>query len=120
MVRRPPEFTRTDTPFPYPTLFQQGRDLGCLVGHLFRGSFCQRAVVSRGRPQKATRGPMGPLSDTTGFRRRGMKRASTKPDLSPSKKASVEAFRRPDRKHVGEGKSVAVRLDFGARRYIKK
>src|SRR3546814_12470410 len=28
MIRRPPRSTRTDTPFPYPTLFRSGTSLG--------------------------------------------------------------------------------------------
>src|SRR3546814_14823265 len=33
MIRRPPESTRTDTPFPYTTLFRSGSDEG---NHHFR------------------------------------------------------------------------------------
>src|SRR3546814_3079920 len=29
MIRRPPRSTRTDTPFPYTTLFRSGRRLSC-------------------------------------------------------------------------------------------
>src|SRR3546814_11085449 len=31
MIRRPPRSTRTDTLFPYTTLFRSGRSEGCLV-----------------------------------------------------------------------------------------
>src|SRR3546814_6252435 len=59
MFRRPPSSTRTDTPFPYPTLFRSARGLGArptfrpvvhFLGRqvLFHGDGRLKAPISRG------------------------------------------------------------------------
>src|SRR3546814_20163346 len=49
MIRRPPRSTRTDTLFPYTTLFRSGRDLDCRGGRLRdRGRGGDRGEGGRG------------------------------------------------------------------------
>src|SRR3546814_4027742 len=58
MVRRPPRFTRTDTLFPYTTLFRSARCRGtagssrsrCLGDRSWRGSRCRRWDTSLASP----------------------------------------------------------------------
>src|SRR3546814_16725673 len=60
MRRRPPRSTRTDTLFPYTTLFRSGRLVESLVKSVGAG-ICQASVIERGREigvdQIAPKGP---------------------------------------------------------------
>src|SRR3546814_18522370 len=102
MIRRPPRSTRTDTLFPYTTLFRSDPPLR------------RRHLL----PRPPLRGPRSALHPQPGDRTRG--------DHVPraARGAAEEARgggRRPaDRKCVVEGKSVSVRVDIGGRRIIKK
>src|SRR3546814_3930271 len=47
MLRRPPRSTRTDTLFPYTTLFRSRRDRGCARPVAYRSSRCDRHTEHR-------------------------------------------------------------------------
>src|SRR3546814_16179691 len=94
LIRRPPRSTRTDTLFPYATLFRSGVDPLSRLRPVHRH-------VDRARRRSEGFQPRGaiPLSVADAYRRAG----------------------RPlDRKSVVSGKSVSVRVDLGGRRIIKK
>src|SRR3546814_17867506 len=120
MIRLPPRSTRTDTLVPYTTLFRSHVDAlevfaqpAMLLGALLVGELARIAALTRGADAKAE------------------ELAAQRLDLLPRLRAHVEAFdlRSPTpgrlpplaRKTVGEGKSVAVRVDLvGLRPYHKK
>src|SRR3546814_17142903 len=93
MIRRPPRSTRTDTLFPYTTLF--------------------RSRVAAGDGTRGA-GGAGDRGDTA--------RAGAPPDACADGRATRRsaAGGMKDRKKVGEGKSVAVRVDLGSRPLLKK
>src|SRR3546814_18256095 len=106
MIRRPPRSTRTDTLFPYTTLFRS----------------CDRA--ERRIVRDAVRG-----GDRLGggFERVGHREFHTQASSGfafGEQRADVQSFgeqileRIADRKSVVSGKSVSVRVDLGGRRNI--
>src|SRR3546814_12527269 len=101
MIRRPPRSTRTDTLFPYTTLFRSARRQGCRRG---RGDRARLSAADRGG--RAVR---------SGAR-----------SVARLRWRAFVAARWPcgggarDRKSAGEGKSVAVSVGQGGRRIIKK
>src|SRR3546814_13627826 len=122
MIRRPPRSTRTDTLFPYTTLFRAPRSAG-------RRAAMPRVVESAcpvlpGREAFAA----APCPKRSGAAPRREERAAAAP---PVRSRSPAAHRpvprrdraRPgsaDRKSVVSGKGVSVRVDLGGRRIIKK
>src|SRR3546814_21163166 len=119
MIRRPPRSTRTDTLFPYTTLFRS--TLNFAVSYLdskylnFPGAACTP-------DQMAAPGQTVCVQDLSGTR--------TPLSSKWSGNAGIE-YRKPvgnleltgrveDRKSVVSGKSVSVRVDLGGRRCIKK
>src|SRR3546814_16411147 len=96
MIRRPPRSTRTDTLFPYTTLFRAN------YSHL-------RGVYRYGPAEINNVTVFGPGSGRDG-------------QINPFYMAPAgdPTAVREDRKSVGEGKSVSVRVDLGGRRIIKK
>src|SRR3546814_12431166 len=112
MIRRPPISTRTDTLFPYSTLFRSGRGGKCRRS--WQGPRSGRAVQSRirtGPPGHA----MPPLTSQTPQIPSTMK-ALVKRDAA--KGIWMEEV--PDRKRVVWGQRVSVRVDLGGARIIKK
>src|SRR3546814_17013499 len=101
MIRRPPRSTRTDTLFPYTTLFRSVE--GIAVPWLP----CMRLHV-------AFRRYHGGASE--GWRRD----AARPPPIDAREYQAVGATGSGDRTSVVEGKSVSVRLDLGGRRIIKR
>src|SRR3546814_11818727 len=112
MIRRPPRSTRTDTLFPYTTLFRS---------------------ASRSPPCTRRRSGVGPdTARPRGDARAARSRRAPWPryvDGRPGRRTRAARSRRsrrhhqddaPDRKSVVEGKSVSVRVDLGGRRIIKK
>src|SRR3546814_17424015 len=93
MIRRPPRSTRTDTLFPYTTLF--------------------RSPGSRRHPARAAA-----LADGGGDPRRGDRRLHRGRTLGQRGGGCGPGG--GDRKSVVWGKSVSVRVDLGGRRIIKK
>src|SRR3546814_18632157 len=118
MIRRPPRSTRTDTLFPYTTLFRSGhkgfRD-GARTNHRRRG---EARTGGGPAPQASLR------SGERACHRWKMRREGTMAvpfkwgnGLRAHRGAAGEA---QDRQSVVEGKGVAVRVDPGGRRTIRK
>src|SRR3546814_17455147 len=61
MIRRPPRSTRTDPPFPYPTLFRF--DLVAMAKFDDRADFCARYAIMVGR--REIRQHAGAIDDPT-------------------------------------------------------
>src|SRR3546814_12169583 len=117
MYRRPPRSTRTDTLFPYTTLFRSSRRQG--AGHKRP---CPRRW-RRFRPPRweCRRHAQYHASAASPRLRETRHRKTPRPgqirplgDLARAQHASRE------RKRVVSGKSVAVRVSLGGRRIIKK
>src|SRR3546814_14623980 len=111
MIRRPPRSTRTDTLFPYTTLFRS-------LAPGSRNPVC-RLFLSGNRPDRlgsrALALPLGrrvhcAVDHTHALRRRHLWRA----DPQPTPRSALYPCSR-DRKSVVQGKSVSVRGDFGGR-----
>src|SRR3546814_12414642 len=139
MIRRPPRSTRTDTLFPYTTLF---RSAASSAGS-HRCSACPRWMRMRRRSARRCSCPTLPRR-----RRRNLRLSDLCTDLNLDPRAArldvagLTADSRAvrpgylfaalkgtpadghrfiaDRKSVAEGKSVEVRVGSGGRRYIKK
>src|SRR3546814_13091304 len=110
MIRRPPRSTRTDTLFPYTTLFRQGAGL-------------RRGRARRGRRGRFRRG-FRALPARSGARTRRTAGESHRSAPSPRTNGQAPSpLRRrapTDRKSVVLGKRVYARLALGGGRFIKK
>src|SRR3546814_12114708 len=119
MIRRPPRSTRTDTLFPYTTLFRSPFHTPRLplrarrrpARWLSRRNPRSRRGRGRNRPEYV---PSPPRRSGARFRR-----------FSPQVHSLWHAFRglfhrTADRKSVVVGKSVSVSVDFGGRRIFQK
>src|SRR3546814_12633655 len=136
MIRRPPRPTRIDTLFPYTTLF---RAIGIAAGDRHRlartvdrrdridvlGEFVDR-VAPRRRARHAE-GDRAGLEIAIGdadprLVMRGVIEADVVADGGVRPWIACGGLRlcRPDRKSVGEGKRVSVRVNIGGPRTIKK
>src|SRR3546814_12347099 len=126
MVRRPPRSTRTDTLFPYTTLFRS-RSRSCsasarrsTAGGRSSGCAWQAEDTEKGgrggarspQVQKDTTHNPGGTSGTV----------QPRPDISLPVlcRPSVACASHGDRKNGVWGKSVSVRVDLGGCRFIKK
>src|SRR3546814_16650999 len=115
----PPRSTRTDTLFPYTTLFRSVCAGGCLgillppsIMLVLYGATAGVSVV------QLYAGALFPGLMLTGlYVVYVVGRSMLNPSLAP--KLSKEARDVPDRKRVVSGKSVSVREDLGGRRIIK-
>src|SRR3546814_13461801 len=109
MIRRPPGSTRTDTPFPYPTLFRSRRDQHA------------RLPGEVGLAQPATGQGAPGRRDPHEFLLKQRLQPQAPGNLGERPQGKVDrALVQIDRKSVGSGKSVSVRVDLGGRRIIKK
>src|SRR3546814_17736839 len=119
MIRRPPRSTRTDTLFPYTTLFRsrhlspdaryRGNAAAPRICGICRASDRSRAA-RRGR--LADQGRQAERRDTR--QRREVQRASEKSDRAYGRRGIA------DRKNGVQGKSVSERVGQGGRRRHKK
>src|SRR3546814_10960770 len=107
MIRRPPRSTRTDTLFPYTTLFRSGLGEGgdeARVVRIANGDgeheLRTRLLVAADGTRSGVRGALGIEADSHDYLQ--------------------TLFVARDPKNVVEGKSVSVRVDLGGRRIIKK
>src|SRR3546814_14500384 len=100
MIRRPPRSTRTDTLFPYTTLFRS------IATTVIAGA-ALAILLWPHTPPSSAQGEAPPTP-------RPVVRATSEPARAPAH-AGVT-----DRKSVVYGKSVSVRVDLGGRRIIKK
>src|SRR3546814_19243181 len=111
MIRLPPRSTRTDTLFPYTTLFRSAyssQSWGDKSLHRRAASI----PTMRQTPQLPALRGLSPDLET---------RLPQHPASRRSRPGVGEAGRlTPDRKSVVSGKSVLVRVDLGGRRFSKK
>src|SRR3546814_12043397 len=114
MIRRPPRSTRTDTLFPYTTLFRSDR-------RVRPDRPPGRSDPEHAAAQLAQAGGDGAeaRAGRVDRRARGTGEAGRKPG-TPAHPAEARPGRAADRKSVVEGKSVSVRVDLGGRRILKK
>src|SRR3546814_19418633 len=114
MIRRPPRSTRTDTLFPYTTLF---RSCWWRWAESWRRSSpggstaCARRRYAK-KNEKKTKPPV-----------RVKAKARTSSDscgiAAADERSKLSSHLRIDRKRVVEGKSVSVRVDLGGREIHK-
>src|SRR3546814_18151557 len=107
MIRRPPRSTRTDTLFPYTTLFRSELPQA--------GA---RHVAGHPRAAGQARGPPAQHAYVAFHSQRG-KAPSHRARDDGHLRAACRAHRQ-DRKSVVKGKSVSVRVDLGGSTIIKK
>src|SRR3546814_18974014 len=110
MIRRPPRSTRTDTLFPYTTLFRSPHDCA--------GA---RPPGRRRRCRADTQSSQGAGSVLwvgENLQKRNSNAGGVVKRTLTENLLSVSGLR--DRKSVVSGKSVSVRVDLGCRRIIKK
>src|SRR3546814_12578754 len=119
MIRRPPRSTRTDTLFPYTTLFRSTSSLECElttvrdIQLLLFGPGALRSLASPGCP--------GRWAEFVHFpARRGWRRDDQQWLVRAARPRARDILGPVDRKSVVSGKSVSVRVDLGGRRIIKK
>src|SRR3546814_16259551 len=117
MIRRPPRSTRTDTLFPYTTLFRSARR-----GKPFRPSSDRRTASPSFMAERArSMGARVRMSSASAMRSSAASgagrssRCSTEPRL-----VMATGWWTRDRKRVGEGEGVEVRVELGGRGIIKK
>src|SRR3546814_21197167 len=101
MIRRPPRSTRTDTLFPYTTLFRSGLTRAAGADYGARGIRVNAVLPG------IIRTPM-------------IARLSKEPAFSAMFDKLKARHPIGDRKSVVSGKSVSVRVDLGGRRLITK
>src|SRR3546814_12404364 len=120
MIRRPPRSTRTDTLFPYTTLFRSSP--GKLGAILIGRASCSRReppVKRRSMPRalRAIRPP--PVSRRPGPRIRKPPKASARKTSRRGKRASPPP-KQQDRNGVRQGTEAAGRDDIGGGRTLQK
>src|SRR3546814_12019980 len=125
MLRRPTRSTRTDTLFPYPTLFRSAANVtGAAFGKSAKAATIEAdvrvidvAIDDIGHVVTDDIAPQG-ISGRSDERHIRAVRFEQPDDLFRIK--PVPGDRAGDRKSVVEGKSVSVRVDLGGRRIFKK
>src|SRR3546814_12635252 len=111
MIRRPPRSTRTDTRFPYTTLFRSPERRN---SHDDSDQLSRSARIQKGAP------PPGIVEPGRASQPRS-RRGTADRDAGPGQPASEPVIRATrDRKSVGEGKRVSVRGDIGRRGITQK
>src|SRR3546814_13252790 len=126
MIRRPPRSTRTDTLFPYTTLFRSARIRGSSPEHRLAVRQAESAsIIADMLPWFEEMLPKLPRGSNTAEAIRytlnhwkGLTRFLDDGRIELDNNTVERAIR--DRKSVVEGKSVSVRVDLGGRRIIKK
>src|SRR3546814_11716971 len=122
MIRRPPRSTRTDTLFPYTTLFRSRLDGPNEFPHAHADRLLLRFLQSLRLPglraDRGAGGPAWPHGRLAADPAWGGVPADRRPAAAGhSAEGRLRAPR--DRKSVGSGTSVSVRVDLGGRRIIK-
>src|SRR3546814_11737431 len=110
MIRRPPRSTRTDTLFPYTTLFRSGGYARRVPGTA--GESNDPHAIIRQRPCAHDRRPC-PCAGSPGRSDHAARkrRSHIARCAHPARSAAADA----DRKRVGWGKRVCERVDLGGR-----
>src|SRR3546814_12518271 len=120
MIRRPPRSTRTDTLFPYTTLFRSSLDVLEIRGRAgtqhsrAQAAACRRQAVGGGDGVRPAAGAVrrGPWLWRRQHRGK-LRRQPSGPAGLAGKAHRGAAPRREERKSGGEGKGVSVRVDLG-------
>src|SRR3546814_16762097 len=127
MIRRPPRSTRTDTLFPYTTLFRSLGEPGLSIGFEIQlviwlwltvlfGTFAEALAEGRGRAQAASlRATKAELRAKLMLGVGDTYELVAASQLEKGEIVLVET----DRKSGVSGKSVSVRVDHGGRQIIK-
>src|SRR3546814_20846936 len=113
MIRRPPRSTRTDTLFPYTTLFRSG----WFRPGAARGRTGREGAAAR---DSGIRPEARPCRSPRRWPDRGSRYVRRCRRLCRPRALAERRLVRVARKSVVEGKSVAVRLDLGGSRIINK
>src|SRR3546814_16071881 len=111
MIRRPPRSTRTDTLFPYTTLFRSSSATIRSTAKTMRRASPRSPRRKRARRDDAKRSPRPTTADPDQGRARPRKR-----DAGDQGVGAHHLLQ--DRKTVVEGKSVSVLVDLGGRRIL--
>src|SRR3546814_20303829 len=134
MIRRPPRSTRTDTLFPYTTLFRSADGIAPM-GRSYRGGLCRivmkllpgsglsDAAHGSRRPNGTISSPDDGFAPMTAFpvaRTPAFAFLESPLDRAPPLRDHAGLLAARDGQHVVEGKSVYERVDLGRRRIIKK
>src|SRR3546814_16821608 len=133
MIRRPPRSTRTDTLFPYTTLFRS-TDFNIGLNWRLTPRWSLSAAFYQSRGSRRSPFILDPLVTETPFislpRHRSVflplryERSAGRPQGviggAPGGPTGTGAGSLLDRKRVGSGKSVSIRLDLGGGRITKK
>src|SRR3546814_8399696 len=104
MIRRPPRSTRTDTLFPYTTLFRSGAapiDPELPAGHAYILAFRKSTRPNRGRREQVTGSYRQPPPPPLGLSERPLVLFRRRDDLKAERKAGgAQADRDRDAGHV--------------------
>src|SRR3546814_15742552 len=124
MIRRPPRSTRTDTLFPYTTLFRSPAELPNdedTRSHKWSARPSSSSSATTTSPRSPSTGPRPTTPGTTRWRgrSRGRGRRSVTTTTCTPWSGGHTATRR-DGKSVGAGKRVSDRVDLGRRSLLKK
>src|SRR3546814_15386075 len=119
MIRRPPRSTRTDTLFPYTTLFRSRRStfsfsrpyLAASALSSSQGLYLQRLVAKAARVADFSKRGSAPAMTSSAAKNAGT--------ATRSCRVATRSNASRDRKHVVEGKRGSVRGDLGGGRTIK-
>src|SRR3546814_18679137 len=126
MKRRPPRSTRTDTLFPYTTLFRSARGprtpstRNRRAGRDDRDAFRSRRSSWTRRSHGADRGAAPGRTRSRPPPDRALRRERAHLPRRARHGNRAAAAGRSDRERVGWGRSVSVRLSLGGGRYMKK
>src|SRR3546814_17752408 len=118
MIRRPPRATRTDTLFPYTTLFRSETEAAAMRRDLAMvESYATQDDLRRAYGERITL-----VEESLKTSRLGLVNLRQSLLSLLRQAADLELQSKPvqDRKSVVEGKRVSVRVDLGGRRIIKK
>src|SRR3546814_17737080 len=113
MIRRPPRSTRTDTLFPYTTLFRSGHGHRILLEAHEAGAATRLSVSPVGRSQGGLRGRNGRrnLSERAAMRQQHRLHARGNLELRQDRRDSgLHSGLAEERKSGEEGTSVSVRV----------
>src|SRR3546814_10933137 len=125
-IRRPPRSTRTDTLFPYTTLFrsagvaQAGVDGRVVVAQVHAGLLLVRrvALAVGGQVERGVLGEGAARFDVRQRQQAGEVARVQRASWRGVGRAGNGAIARQERARVAEGTSVAVRVDLGGRRVV--
>src|SRR3546814_17572240 len=125
MIRRPPRSTRTDTLFPYTTLFRSLLVLADCRQHVDEGRAQQpQQQEEDAEGDRCAESVVGPavaqIDRPEGAAREAAEAVIAAGDLGPAERDGLAEGRQRqgDRKSVGWGKSMSVRVDLVGRRHL--